>query len=318
LSELPLEWERNLRNWSRINKGKKKRVKGSYVPDKNDEYFLYQTLLGVFPFSEAEYVEFVTRIKEYMIKAVREAKVHTEWIKPDTAYEEAFLSFLEGILDPSDENAFLKEFLPFQRKISHYGVLNSLSQTLIKITAPGVPDLYQGTELWDLSLVDPDNRRPVDFEARAGLLEDVRIGAGKDPLKLIRELVANVENGKIKLFLVHGALQARNNAPETFQKGRYVPLKTSGRFERHVVAFARNHADKWSVTVAPRFLCAMVAEGDFPTGDGVWQDTRVILPEGCPRVLSNVFTKEVISTDNSLPVGQALKDFPVGLLTGNT
>ncbi|MBI4963616.1 MAG: malto-oligosyltrehalose synthase [Desulfomonile tiedjei] len=318
LSEIPLEWEQNLRNWNRINKAKKERVKGTYVPDKNDEYFLYQTLLGAFPFSEEQYVEFVARIKEYMIKAVREAKVHTEWIQPDTAYEEAYLAFLDRILEPSDDNAFLKEFRPFQRKISHYGVLNSLSQALIKITAPGVPDFYQGTELWDLNLVDPDNRRTVDFETRAALLEDLRSRATEDQRKLIHELLANVETGKIKLFLVHRALQARNDSLDTFQKGRYTALRTYGRFEHNIVAFARNYADKWSVTIAPRFLCEVVPDGDFPLGDRVWQDTGVLLPEHCARSLSNVFTQDVISVDNVLSVGQALKDFPVGLLIGKS
>jgi len=316
LSEIPLEWERNLRNWSRINKGKKRRIRDILVPDRNDEYFLYQTLVGAFPFSDDEYAEFVARIKDYIIKAVREAKIHTEWIKPDTAYEEAYLSFLEQILEPSDGNAFLKEFRPFHKKISHYGVLNSLSQTLIKITAPGVPDFYQGTELWDLNLVDPDNRRPVDFETRAALLEDVRTRAAKDPLKLIEELLATCENGKIKLSLVHMALQARNSNLRVFQEGRYIALRSYGRFAHNVVAFARNHADKWSLTIAPRFLCAVVPEGDFPLGDSVWQDTGVILPEHCARSLSNVFTKEVISVQNSLSVGQALKHFPLGLFIG--
>ncbi|MFH1148013.1 MAG: malto-oligosyltrehalose synthase, partial [Pseudomonadota bacterium] len=318
LSEIPLEWERNLRNWSRINKGKKKRIRDKYVPDKNDEYFLYQTLLGAFPFSQAEYAEFVPRIKEYMIKAVREAKVHTEWIKPDTAYEEAYLFFLDGILDPSDDNAFLNDFLPFQKKISHYGVLNSLSQTLIKITAPGVPDFYQGTELWDLNLVDPDNRRPVDFERRAALLDQVAIGETKDPLKLIDELLADVESGKIKLLVVYQGLQARNRALETFQEGTYLPLKVSGRFARNVIAFALNHAGNWAVTLAPRFFCSLVSDGDFPMGEAVWQDTRVIFPERCPRSLTNVFTGEVIASHNYLSVGQALKDFPVGLFTGDS
>jgi (1->4)-alpha-D-glucan 1-alpha-D-glucosylmutase len=318
LSEIPLEWERNLRTWSRINKRNKKRVRDTYVPDKNDEYFLYQTLIGTFPFSEEEYVGFVTRIKEYMIKAVREAKVHTQWIKPDTEYEEAYLYFLEKILEPSEDNAFLNEFLPFQRKILHYGVLNSLSQTLIKITAPGVPDFYQGTELWDLNLVDPDNRRPVDFEKRVAMLDHVRGRATGESLKFIEELLADVGNGMIKLFLVHVALQTRNKLLETFQAGRYIALRTYGRFENNVVAFARNHAYQWSVTIAPRFLCAVVPEGLFPMGDSVWQDTGVILPEHCARSLRNVFTREVVSADNSLTVGQALKDFPVGLLVGKS
>ena len=315
ISEIPREWERNVRNWSRINKGKKSRIRDNYVPDKNDEYFLYQTLLGAFPFARNEYPEFVERIKQYIIKAVREAKVHTEWIKPDLAYESAYLAFLEEILDPSEENAFLREFLPFQRKIAHYGVLNSLSQVLIKITSPGVPDFYQGTELWDLNLVDPDNRRPINFEQRVTLLGDIRRSAETDLLKLIETLLANVQDGGIKLFLVHRALHALKSYPLVFQKGGYLPLRTVGKFERNVIAFARRHGETWAVTIAPRFLCTVVEEGNFPLGTQVWQDTRVILPRRSPSKYRNVFTNEMVPGGDSLAVGEALRIFPVGLLT---
>ncbi len=158
---------KKLRAWIRINRGKKKRIQGLAVPDRNDEYFLYQTLIGAWPFSDADYPDFVQRIKAYIVKAVREAKVHTAWLKPDTEYENAYVSFVEKILARSEANEFLKELIPFCRRVSRYGMLNSLSQTLIKITSPGVPDFYQGAELWDLNLVDPDNRRPVDFEKGA-------------------------------------------------------------------------------------------------------------------------------------------------------
>ncbi|MGO9572182.1 MAG: malto-oligosyltrehalose synthase [Desulfomonilaceae bacterium] len=314
LSEIPREWERNVRNWSRINKGRKIRVRDMYVPDKNDEYFLYQTLLGAFPFRDAELPEFVERIKEYIIKAVREAKVHTEWIKPDVAYESAYLAFLEKILDPSEENAFLREFLPFQREIAHYGVLNSLSQALIKITSPGIPDFYQGTELWDLNLVDPDNRRPINFEHRIALLENIRRRAETDLLKLIEELLADVQDGRIKLFLVQSALRARKSASLVFRKGGYVPLRTAGKFEHNVIAFARRHNETWAVTIAPRFLCSMVEEGSFPLGTQVWQDTRVILPGRSPSIFRNVFTNEMVSGGDSVGVGEALRIFPEGLL----
>lgn len=140
------------------------------VPDRNDEYHLYQTLIGTYPFHNWEYDDYIKRIKEYTIKAIREAKVYTAWLKPDTDYEESVISFIDRIMSPSEENDFLKEFLNFQKRIAFYGIFNSLSQTLIKVTSPGVPDFYQGTELWDLNLVDPDNRRPVDFEKRMAIL----------------------------------------------------------------------------------------------------------------------------------------------------
>ena len=190
LSEMPDEWLKKLRTWIKINKDKKKRLRGSAVPDRNDEYFLYQTLIGAWPFSDAEYPEFIARIKSYMVKAVREAKVHTAWLKPDTDYENAYVSFVEKILARSEANAFLKEFIPFCQRVSHYGILNSLSQTLIKITSPGVPDFYQGSELWDLSLVDPDNRRPVDFEKRRALLADIREQDDAGMGRLVQDLLS--------------------------------------------------------------------------------------------------------------------------------
>jgi (1->4)-alpha-D-glucan 1-alpha-D-glucosylmutase len=316
LSEIPREWERNVRNWSRINKGKKRRIRDAYVPDKNDEYFLYQTLIGAFPYARDEYSAFVDRIKEYTIKAVREAKVHTEWIKPDLDYEAAYLAFLDEILEPSEDNAFLKEFLPFQRKIAHFGVLNSLSQALIKVTSPGVPDFYQGTELWDFNFVDPDNRRPVDFEHRIALLDEIHQSAESDPLQLIEELLANVHDARIKLFLVYQALQARKSAPLVFQKGGYVPLRTVGKFEHNVIAFARRHGEAWAVTIAPRFLCNLVEKGSFPLGMQVWQDTLVVVPGRSPAMFRNVFTNEMVAGGDSIAVGKVLRMFPAGLLVG--
>ncbi len=314
LTELPTDWKRHLVNWTRMNKGKKKRVGGTQVPDKNDEYFLYQTLVGAFPFDESEYPQFVTRLKQYVIKAVREAKVHTGWLQPDTEYEDAYISFVEEILKPSDSNAFLKDFIPFRKRISHYGIFNSLSQVLIKITSPGVPDFYQGTELWDLNLVDPDNRRPVDFNKRKSLLRDIKKRADSNVLELIGDLSSNKEDGRIKLFLIYMALQARNRHRETFQRGDYAPLQAAGKFKEHVVAFARNHLDYRAIIVAPRFLTGLVSEGQFPLGEEVWQDTRVNLTSGSHYLWKNVFTGEIHAGQTSLLVGEILRHFPVALL----
>lgn len=174
LSEIPEEWEKNLKIWGKLNRSKKRILNGKPIPDRNDEYFLYQALIGAWPFGEREQAAFVERMKRYLIKAVREAKVHTAWLKPDTNYEAARLAFLDALLQPAEQNQFLKEFLPFQRKVAFYGIFNSLAQTLLKIMAPGVPDFYQGAELWDLSLVDPDNRRPVDFGERNRFLAEIK------------------------------------------------------------------------------------------------------------------------------------------------
>ena len=314
LTELPEEWKRHVTNWTRINKSKKKRVGAALVPDRNDEYFLYQTLLGTFPFDESAYPQFVTRIKEYVIKAVREAKVHTGWLQPDTEYEDAYISFVEEVLRWSDSNAFLQDFIPFQKRIAHYGIFNSLSQVLIKITSPGVPDFYQGTELWDLNLVDPDNRRPVDFSKRKAMLRDIKKRADSNVLELIRDLSSNKEDGRIKLFLIYTALQARNRHRETFQRGAYMPLEVAGRFKDHVVAFGRNHLDNWAITVVPRFASGLAAEDQFPLGEQVWQDTKVNLAGGSNSLWKDVFTGEIHSGEDSLLVGEILRHFPVALL----
>ena len=181
LSEMPREWERQLAAWRRINRGAKRREREAEAPDRNDEYFLYQTLVGSFPLEAGRYPEFRERVKAFIIKAVREAKVHTAWLKPETVYEEAFLAFVDRLLPVDMSGRFLKAFLPFLKRVAFYGCLNSLSQTALKLASPGVPDFYQGTELWDLSLVDPDNRRPVDFGDRRAALAAVRARAAPRP-----------------------------------------------------------------------------------------------------------------------------------------
>jgi (1->4)-alpha-D-glucan 1-alpha-D-glucosylmutase len=312
LSEIPDQWEKQIRVWSRINKKQKKRVRGLDVPERNDEYFLYQTLVGAWPFDEGEYPEFVKRIRAYVIKAVREAKVHTAWLKPDGDYEEAYLSFLEDILEPG--NPFLEAFLPFQRMVAKYAVYTGLSQTLIKITSPGVPDFYQGCELWDLNLVDPDNRRPVDYAKRRAFLEDMNAKAEKGRPQLIGELLSAKEDGKIKLYLIHEALKVRNENPFLFQEGDYVALDTAGPFKDHVMAFARRREGKWAVTVAPRFFFALAGEGNHPLGEDTWKGTGLLFPEEAPETWRNCLTGEKIGGRGNFPVAEILRMFPVALL----
>jgi (1->4)-alpha-D-glucan 1-alpha-D-glucosylmutase len=314
LSEIPEEWNSSIKQWSRINRRRRRSINGRNIPDRNDEYFLYQTLVGTFPFDEKEYTSFVGRLKNYIVKAVREAKIHTAWLKPDTDYEDAYISFVEEILEPSEGNPFLREFLPFQKKVSYYGIFNSLSQMLIKITSPGVPDFYQGTELWDLNLVDPDNRRPVDFEKRMSFLQDIRQKAERDMLSLISELASSKEDGRLKLFLIYRALKARNRNFEVFQNGTYIPLETTGRFRDHIIAFARKHEDHWAVTIAPRFLTALIKEGEYPLGRRVWDDTCILLPEGAPRSWKDAITNQIVKNNRTLPMGEVLGLFPTALL----
>lgn len=316
LSEIPLEWEVSIKRWSRMNQKSKRRLNGIAVPDKNDEYLLYQTLIGSMPFNQELSEGYIKRIKGYILKAVREAKVHTAWLKPDTDYEEAFISFIDVILRPSEGNRFLKEFLQFQRMISHYGIFNSLSQALLKITSPGLPDFYQGTELWDLNLVDPDNRRLVDFGVRMEFLWEIMEREKTDAGTFLNEMMSYMGDGRIKLFLIYKALKARNELSDIFLKGGYLPLGVEGKYRRHIISYARNLENGWTITVAPRLLTSLIGEEEHPLGKEVWEDTHIILPAASPSVWQNAITSERVEGGNILPVGEVLKSFPVALLLG--
>jgi (1->4)-alpha-D-glucan 1-alpha-D-glucosylmutase len=218
------------------------------------------------------------------------------------------------LLRSSGGNLFLQVFLPFQQKIAWYGLWYSLSQTLIKITAPGVPDFYQGSELWDLNLVDPDNRRPVDYEARAAFLKEIKARYEKAPGPLISELLSAKEDGRIKLFLIYRGLKARRENVRLFQEGDYLPLEGEGPFRDCIIAFARKHGDGWAVVVVPRFLTAVAAEGEYPLGKEKWKDTRILLPVDARQAWINTLTGEEMEGHGSLPVGDLLRTFPVSLL----
>ncbi len=314
LSEIPQEWEKHLKEWREINAGEKECVSGRDVPTPNDEYFFYQTLIGAFPFEKDEYPTFVERIKEYVIKAIREAKVHTAWLKPDSVYEDAFTQFAQRVLKDTEDNPFLQAFLPFQRKIQHYGILNSLSQTLLKVTVPGLPDFYQGTELWDLSLVDPDNRRPVDFQSRQKYLEEIKTRSESDSDGLIAELLQNPENGKIKLFLIYKLLQARKEYLDVFQRGGYEKLTVAGSLKTHIVGFARELPEQKIIAIAPRLLSSLIGEGEYPFGEQVWQETRIIPPADSTPVWRDIITGQTVEGEDTLWIRDILQKFPVALL----
>ncbi|MBP5975763.1 malto-oligosyltrehalose synthase [Brasilonema sp. CT11] len=313
LSEIPEEWEKQVRKWSEINSSHRKTVDQLTMPDRNDEYVLYQALVGVFPFKEEEFPSCIERVKDYVIKAIREAKVHTEWLRENSVYENAFTDFVTAVFEPLKDNPFLKEFLPFQRWVAEYGIYNTLSQTLLKITSPGVPDFYQGTELWDYSLVDPDNRRPVNFKTRQSYLKAIKEQAKTDILKLIDELLANKEDARIKLFLVVQALKARTEYLQVFQQGDYLPLEVSGKFKENIIAFARNDGNKTIITIAPRFFTSLIQPGEYPLGQDIWNDTSLKLPT---QVTSwkDAISEQTVEANGTLLIGEALKYFPVGLL----
>lgn len=316
LSELPDDWEQHVHTWSEMNHPLRGDRNGAPMPDRNDEYFLYQTLVGAFPFAPQPDASFVQRIQDYAIKAIREAKVHTAWLRPDEAYETAFTQFIAQVLDPTRSEAFLASFLPFQQRIAQYGIFNSLSQVLIKLAAPGVPDFYQGTELWELSLVDPDNRRPVDFTQRHHLLKEMREAAQADMLGLLQQLLEHKEDGRLKLFLTWQGLQARQTYRELFLEGDYLQLEIRGPHAHHLVAFARRYGNQVAVAIAPRFLTGLIAPGVAPLGQAVWQDTSIYLPTDTNLTWKNVLTDQVISLDRVLLISDALAHFPVALMIG--
>lgn len=316
LSEIPEEWEKQVKSWREINHSHKIHIRSKEVPSANDEYFFYQSLIGTYPFDESDNAKFIERLKDYMLKSVREAKVQTAWLRPDTAYEEGFLAFVEKVLAPSKSNQFLKEFVPFQKRIANYGIFNSLSQTLLKYAAPGVPDTYQGTELWDLSMVDPDNRRPVDYEQRMVILKNIKNRAKTDNPKLIEELLSTKEDGRIKLFITYKLLQARQENVEVFQKGSYLPLEVVGKFKDNIVAFARCFNNQMAIAIAPRFLTNLIEEGRYPCGEQVWEDTQLQIPQQLQSNWQDIFSKQVISNSKSgsIAIAQILQHLPVALL----
>ena len=315
LSELPQEWERQLKSWSEINRAQKALIKGVEAPDRNDEYFLYQSLIGAFPAGSAPDAHFLDRLKSFLVKAVREAKVHTEWLKPDLAYEEAFVNFAEAILAPSATNRFLAEFVPFVNNIAYCGMFNSLGQTLLKVAAPGVPDIYQGTELWDLSFVDPDNRRAVDFSERRGLLAAMKLAELGGGSSFLQDLLSGWQDGRIKLHLMHKLLAFRRAHPEIFAAGHYLPLKASGPMSEKICAFARRMDRAWIVAIAPRLIGEMVFQGKVPLGE-FWGSSAAVVPAGAPREWCNLVTGEIIelSPENLLPLSGVFKYLPVALL----
>ncbi len=321
LSELPQSWGRAVTRWSRWNRTKKQRVNGTLVPGPNEEILLYQNLVGAWPLQKEEVPAFKERLKGYMIKAAKEAKVHTSWINPNPDYEHALVAFVDAILKASKQNKFLTDFLEFQKRIAFYGALNALAQVLLKIGAPGVPDFYQGTELWDFSLVDPDNRRSVDFKGRERLLEDLAQRQTKGLLPLISELLGRWEDGRIKLFVTSKALEFRTTQSNLFLEGDYLPLYASGGRKEHISAFARRHERSWVVVVAPRLLTMLVAPGTLPLGQHAWGTGRLVLPSEAPRVWKSVFTGETVnamaaSRTKYLPLYRIFQRLPVALLEG--
>jgi (1->4)-alpha-D-glucan 1-alpha-D-glucosylmutase len=325
LSELPSEWRQHLRTWNRLNKKAKRTMNDQPAPSLNEEYLLYQTLLGAWPFgslSKHAHQQFLGRMQGYAVKALREAKVNTSWLNPDEAYETAVSEFLSRILSTSSTNAFLQDFLPFQQRLSRYGMYNSLSQVLIKTLAPGVPDFYQGTELWDFSLVDPDNRQPVDYLLRQQRLSELHhLQSTTSSVDFVHGLLQDSENGLIKMYLTTTALHLRKRNPKLFLEGSYFPLEAKGEQAHHVCGFIRQDHATTCLTVFPRFLTSLIPDPTTsPLGQAVWGQTWITLPPETPHSsFRNILTQEIVTPQNltgmlGLPLGTLFQHFPFALL----
>ena len=324
LSEIPRIWSSQVLRWRKLNRSRKRLLgDGRTVPDLNEEYLLYQTLVGSWPFdlsTQEARESYTQRIREYMNKAVHEAKVNLSWISDDPGYVEALEQFVTRILTPGTQsrpNAFLEQIQAFTQITSLFGAVNSLAQRLLTITSPGNPDIYQGTELWDLSLVDPDNRRPVNYGVREKLLSELdrRAEAGNLP-QLCAEMLWNYQDGRPKLWTTMQAMRLRRDRRELFHGGSYVPLHAQGNKREHVIAFAREHGGHVAVTVVPRLSCAL-AQGTMQMPLGLlWENTELPVTSKTPEFLENVFTGEKIkvSPRRTLLCSEIFAHFPVALL----
>ena len=322
LSEMPALWRLRLRRWRDWNRSKKRLVDGKPAPSRNEEYLFYQTLVGTWPVESLDDTAwgcFVERIAQYMLKASREAKEHTSWANANADYETALLDFTHAALERRGRNRFIADFSDFQRQVTRLGMYNSLSQTLLKLTSPGVPDMYQGNELWEFTLVDPDNRQPVDYDRRGRLLDEIQ-RQSVSPSDLFDRLMQGLDDGVAKLYLTWKTLQLRKDQPELFGKGRYCPLTVTGERSAHVCAFARKQEGQVLVVAVPRLCVTLLGDsGESICDPSVWTDTRVEIPHSEIECFHNVFTGECLPMRggrDGLSVGRLFRQFPVAALIG--
>ena len=323
LSEIPPEWGTALERWSRINADKKSGVDGELAPDRNDEYLFYQTLIGAWPAESCtakEFADFRERMAAYVQKAIKEAKVHTSWVNPNEAYDHAVSKFVKEVLVADPKNSFLSDFMYFHRRVAYAGMLNSLAQTLLKIASPGAPDFYQGTELWDFSLVDPDNRRPVDFGKRMKLLEELKQREKEDRPSLIQDLLTRWVDGKMKLYVTYKGLGFRRSHRSLFEAGNYIPIDAFDGTRDHICAFVRRKGKAWALVAVPRLITKLLRGERPPLGEETWGSSALVLPEDAPECWLNILTGEELKVIPSeqrklLPLASVLQSFPLALLT---
>jgi (1->4)-alpha-D-glucan 1-alpha-D-glucosylmutase len=305
ISEIPQLWGRSLQKWRTANRRFKKQIDEAEAPDTGEEYLLYQTLLGTWPIDangapiSSVGQGFVTRIQRYMAKALKEAKLNTSWIQPNENWDDAMQEFVAGILEAGPRNKFLPTFLPVAGEIARLGTINSLAQTAIKLTAPGVPDIYQGSEIWDDSLVDPDNRRPIDYARRRELLAQIeKVSAN--------ELIQCWPDGRIKMRLTQRLLHLRRDNAELFGEGNYEPVNFAGAFADCAIGFVRRREDRAIIVIVPRLSSRV---GFPPIGDR-WQDTHVVLPSYVTGLQDVFCDRELHAQNSQLKLAVAMAQLP--------
>jgi (1->4)-alpha-D-glucan 1-alpha-D-glucosylmutase len=329
ISELPAAWRLTVRRWSRMNRSHKRTVDGERAPTRNDEYLLYQLLVGSLPvqgFDDAALADYAQRIKQVMLKSVREAKTVTSWMNPNQAYEEALAAFVQALLGRRERNLFFEDLRSTVAVIGWHGALNSLTMAVVKGLSPGVPDFYQGQEASELSLVDPDNRRPIDFARRRAMLAEARaVAALPERSAALRELLSNVDDGRAKFWVTWCTLQLRQARADTLRQADYVALEVRGERRANVVAFARRQGSAWVVVVGTRLSASFALPvGTAPIGDA-WGDTAIVWPvPGAARAEHRApWLTEVISGRRhglqtaTLPLAEVLREFPVAALFGD-
>ncbi len=326
ISELADEWKTRLARWSRWNARKKTTVNETECPDPREEYLLYQTLIGSWPFEgsdDSAPADFIERVQGFVVKAACEAKRNTTWTDPDPTYKETLSRFVAEILQGPDALPFLNDFLSFQRRVARVGVVHSLAQTVLKLASPGASDLYQGCELWDLNMVDPDNRRPVDFAARSSLLNQISsiLSSGRPRVALARALYDAPASGAIKLYVISTILNHRRANPDLYLSGTYRPVEPTGEHKDRVVAFWRSHQGQNALAVVPRLVVPLMGDDatNAPIGLDVWGQTELLLPDSAPTRWRNLLTDRFVEANvrddrRTLRLADVFADVPLGLL----
>ncbi len=326
LSETPDGWATAVGHWRDLNAALHKADDDVVIPDSNEEYLIYQTMVGTWPVESLDdegWKTYTDRLVQYFEKALHEAKLHTSWLSPDQEYDEAVANFVRSLL-ANRESDFVKDLDRFARSIADAGFVNSLAQTLLKICVPGVPDFYQGSEFWDFALVDPDNRRPVDFQRRRETLAALRAANEQDHGKLVRELLTHWPDERVKMFVIWRALQMRKEHSDLFEGG-YQPLAIAGNGDAKVLAFARTAGANWLLCIVPRlglpaWQMETTADVALPWPPGSWwRKTQVQLPPAAPRTWRHVLTDQSVAAavsgdGTAIDAGELFEQFPVALL----